>query len=65
MINNNTRYSDGGSGRNSTYLEDDIDVVSQSVQVMEGQFERDSVGVEEGTRLEETEEPENHTTEAK
>lgn len=31
------------------YLEDDIDVVSQRVQVLKGQPEWDGVGVEEGT----------------
>lgn len=33
------------------YLEDDVDVVSQRVQVPKGQPERDGVGVEEGTGL--------------
>lgn len=33
------------------HLEDDIDVVSQRIEVLEGQFERYGVGVEEGTRL--------------
>lgn len=37
------------------YLKDDVDVVPQRVKVLEGQFERNSVGVEEGTRLEKTE----------
>ena len=32
-------------------LEDDTDVVSQRIEVLEGQFERYGVGVEEGTRL--------------
>lgn len=35
------------------YLEDDVDVVSQRVQVVEGQFERNCIGVEEGARLHE------------
>lgn len=39
-------------------LEDDVDVVSQRVQVLEGQLKRDSVGVEEGTQLKKTKEEE-------
>lgn len=33
------------------YLEDDVDVVSQRVKVLEAQFKRNCVGVEEGTGL--------------
>lgn len=33
------------------YFKDDVDVVSKRVQVLEGQFQRDSVGVEEGAGL--------------
>ena len=29
-----------------SYLEDDVDVFSQGVQVMEGQLQRDGIGVE-------------------
>lgn len=32
-------------------LEDDVDVVSSRVQVLEGQFEGHGIGVEVGTRL--------------
>lgn len=37
------------------YLEDDADVVSSRVQVLEGQFERNRTGVKKGTRLEKRE----------
>ncbi len=33
----------------TSYLEDDIDVISQRVKILEGQFERNSIGVEERT----------------
>ena len=41
----------GGVGYLRCYLENDVDVVPQRIQVLEGQFERDRVGVEEGTGL--------------
>lgn len=37
------------------YLEDDVDVVSSRVEVLEGQFERNRIGVKEGTWLQKTE----------
>ena len=37
------------------YLEDDADVVSTRVQVLEGQFERNRIGVKKGARLEQRE----------